>query len=77
MLTSLIIMKAVYVLQHVLKRKSFCEEVKLIGVYSSELEAKKTIEKLKGKPGFSQRPDGFHVDVYEIDKDHWVDGFID
>jgi len=27
------------------------------------------------KPGFSENRDGFFVDEYEIDVDHWTDGF--
>jgi hypothetical protein len=27
-------------------------------------------------PGFAENQDGFEIDRYEIDKDHWKEGFI-
>jgi len=54
-----------------------CEErAKLIGVYSDEGEAKQAIERIKDKPGFQDYPDGFQIDCYELNVDHWQDGFV-
>jgi hypothetical protein len=53
------------------------EDIELpVGVYSSEIEAKTAIERLKGKPGFSEFPKGFQIHPYELNRDHWKDGCI-
>ena len=48
----------------------------LIGVYSSDEEARAAIERVKGKPGFVDFPQGFEVCPYSLDRDHWPDGFV-
>lgn len=54
-----------------------CEDGELfIGVYSSESQAKAAIERVKNEKGFADFPQGFHIYPYEIDKDHWREGFI-
>jgi hypothetical protein len=66
----------VYLLWHVNHIKLDNDDYKLIGVYStraSALRAKKRTAKL---PGFRKAPRGFHISPYEIDKDHWEEGFI-
>lgn len=70
------ITKIAYVLQHSRKIACGCNEVKFIGVYSSNSEAASTIKKLASQPGFRDYPDGFHIDGYEINKDHWQEGFV-
>jgi hypothetical protein len=66
----------VYIVQHVHSAPDGEEDVKLIGVYSSEASAAAAIAGLTLQPGFREHSDGFHISAYEIDKDHWVDGFI-
>jgi hypothetical protein len=51
-------------------------EVKLIGVYSSQEMAEHAVERFRGLPGFREHPDGFHIDAYPIDEDHWTSGFV-
>lgn len=48
----------------------------LIGVYSSNEEARAAIERMKDKPGFADSPQCFEVSPYSVDQDHWTDGFI-
>ncbi|HTU89016.1 MAG TPA: hypothetical protein VMF69_02865 [Gemmataceae bacterium] len=67
---------SVYVLQHVHALENGFEDVKFIGVYSSKENAREAIVRLSEMPGFSEIPDGFHVDEYEIDKDHWREGYL-
>jgi hypothetical protein len=67
----------VYVLQHVHELSDGREDVKLIGVYSSESAAQDAVTRLSGQPGFASATEGFHVDPYELDVDHWVDGYAD
>jgi homoserine kinase type II len=53
------------------------EDVKVIGIYSSDVQARAAIERLRQQPGFCDYPDGFCIDAYELDKDHWTEGFLD
>jgi hypothetical protein len=48
----------------------------LIGVYSGETEAMAAIERLKGRAGFAEFPQGFEIHPYEIDHDPWIEGFV-
>ena len=68
-------MKNVFVLQHARERLGGEEDVKFIGVYSSEVAAKEAVRRLQSVAGFRDFPDGFYIDEYEIDKDHWQEGF--
>jgi hypothetical protein len=52
------------------------EDDKLIGVYSSEENADAAIVRASRLPGFREHSDGFHVDSYVVDADHWTEGFI-
>jgi homoserine kinase type II len=45
-------------------------------VYYREAEAKAAIQRLKNKPGFVNFPEGFQVHPYELDRDHWTEGFL-
>jgi hypothetical protein len=66
----------IFVVQHIHEREDESEDVKLIGVYSSEEAAMSAVERLRQRPGFSDTQDGFHIDRYSLDEDHWVAGFI-
>jgi len=48
----------------------------LIGVYDTEQNANAAIERLRSAPGFVDFPQGFKVVSYEINKDHWTEGFV-
>ncbi len=52
------------------------EGTKLIGVYSSQLLAEQAKERLTSQPGFRDAPKGFIIDRYEIDEDHWTEGYV-
>lgn len=70
-------MRTVYVVRHVhVADNGDDEDVKFIGVYSSEDAANAAIARLRLQSGFRDHPAGFRVDPYEIDKDHWTEGFI-
>lgn len=66
----------VFVLHHVHKLSAEDDDAKMIGVYSSEERARAAIGRLSSRPGFAHFPDGFHVDGYELDTDHWTEGFV-
>jgi homoserine kinase type II len=69
-------MDAVYLLHHVRKDDKYAEDAKLIGVYRTEADARAAIERLKNQPGFRHFPDGFQYERYELNKDHWTEGFV-
>jgi len=67
---------AVYLVQHAYEDAAGCDEVKLIGIYSSEAAAKAAVDRLRKQPGFRDRPNDFHVEACELDKDHWTEGYV-
>lgn len=80
-------MDSVFVLQHSREMPSGEDAVKFIGVYRTEVSARAAAHRLKAQPGFCRFPklfdklsddygDGFHIDEYELDKDHWIEGFF-
>lgn len=68
-------MNAVHLLHHSYE-VSGQEETKLIGVYSSATAAADAMERLRKQPGFRDRPNDFSIDEYEINRDHWCEGFV-
>jgi hypothetical protein len=69
-------MTSVFVLQHVHEMDDGTEDVKFIGVYSSRQKAQAAAERLRAAPGFSDSPDGFSIDEYGVDHDHWAEGYV-
>lgn len=74
-------MERVYLVQHSYEYQYDddlnIEETKIIGIYSSRDKAQQVVERYKTKKGFNRFPeDCFYIDAYELDKDHWKDGFI-
>ncbi len=67
-------MDVVYILWHSYEDNEH-EDSKLIGVYSTEESAESAKQKVVNQPGFKTYPKGFVIDQYEINKDHWVEGF--
>ena len=68
-------MKIAHILWHVPEGDEYKENAKLIGVYSSSESAAAAVARLRNEPGFVNYPQGFEVDAYELDKDHWSEGF--
>ncbi len=67
-------MKSVFILQHSYERDGY-EETKFIGVYSSRQEAEAAVKRLTPQNGFKYHPNDFYIAEYELNQDHWVDGF--
>ena len=75
-------MQEVYILYHsyeLSNESKIIDEVKALGVYSTEENAKKAIEFYSKLPGFSDYPiECFEYDKYEVGKCvGWRDGFFD
>jgi hypothetical protein len=66
-------MDPLFVLLHSLPETG---RVKVIGLYSSRVMAEEAMERARVLPGFAQEPEGFSIEQYELDKDHWPRGFV-
>lgn len=80
-------MNTVFVVQHLHLLPDGEECIKLIGVYRSRDAADAAVARLSIQPGFSIHPtiiapeltddvEGFYIEEYELDKDHWAEGFV-
>jgi hypothetical protein len=69
--------KQMYGLWFVRERNEGGDIELLIGMYETEADAKAAIDRLEGKPGFVDFPNGFQVHTYELGRDSWVDGFVE
>lgn len=67
---------SVYVVQHVHEFDDDTEDIKFIGVYSTYQKAEEAVDRLKNQSGFCDTPEGFHIDLYEVDVDHWTEGYV-
>jgi hypothetical protein len=50
---------------------------KLVGIYSTRTNAEEAQARTAKLPGFLDYPDGFVIDEYKVDEDHWREGFGD
>ena len=78
-------MTSVFVLEHLHTLPSGEESWKRIGIYRTHADATAAIDRVKNLPGFSDYPllmdrlddsDGFHIDEYPLNKDHWEEGYV-
>ncbi len=66
----------VFLLQHVHVHENGEEDVSLIGVYSTSENAENALQRAKKLPGYRDAPDGFCIDCYRLDEDHWTEGYF-
>jgi len=69
-------MDTVFLLWHTHQLAEGDEDGKLTGVYRSLEDAESAKARLGSKPGFAECPEGFLIDPYELNKDHWVEGYV-
>ncbi|MBO9621438.1 MAG: hypothetical protein J7500_01875 [Sphingomonas sp.] len=69
-------MEAVFVLHHVRSDDEFGDDAKLIGAYRTEGDALAAVERLSNQPGFADHPQGWQIDCYVLNQDHWTEGFV-
>ena len=48
----------------------------LLAMLFAEEEAKKAISRLAKQAGFRDHLGGFQCEPYELNKDHWTEGFV-
>jgi hypothetical protein len=51
------------------------QDKKLIGVYSSKELAEEAQKKTELLPGFRDHVKAFEIEDYDLNKDHWTEGF--
>ena len=79
-------MNSVILVEHLRIDADGNDHIKTIGVYRTLAAAEAAVERLRGKPGFSDSPNiidpddddnepGFYLSEYPLDKDHWTEGF--
>jgi hypothetical protein len=68
-------MNSVFIVFHARETDNGVDSVKMIGAYSSRENGDSAVSRLRKQPGFCDFPEGFSIDEYEINKDHWQEGF--
>lgn len=68
---------SVFLLYHTHVLEDDREDVKLIGVFSTEAAARSAQSDVSSAPGFRDVPEGFMIDEYRIDELCWRDGYIE
>ena len=70
-------MSTVFLLQHVHEFDDGHEDVKLIGVFSSEALARAAQQRVSDQPGFRDLPDGFDISEHRVDGNiGWPEGYV-
>jgi hypothetical protein len=66
-----------FLLQHIHEFEDGHEDVKLIGVYSSEALARTAHQRVSDQPGFRELPEGFEISEHRIDGNiGWRKGYV-
>jgi uncharacterized protein (DUF2384 family) len=66
----------VFVLHHVHQIMPEQEDIKLIGIYSTYERAQAAQNRISKLEGFRDATDGFQIDKYDVDVDHWTEGYV-
>jgi hypothetical protein len=66
----------VFILHHTHVFDDGDEDIKIIGIYSSYASATAAIERLRQQSGFCDAPEGFEISEYQLDVDHWREGYV-
>jgi len=67
--------ESVFLLWHVREKAGDGSDL-LIGVCRTQGDAEAAIDRLKSKSGFGAAPEGFRINRYELNRDHWEDGYV-
>ena len=68
-------MKKKYMVTHSYELND-CDEIKIIGIFSTEKKAKKAVKKLKKQKGFKKYKKGFEVGPILVNQIYWDGGFF-
>lgn len=64
--------KSVYLLWHT----DTTGDEKLVGVYEKRANASSAINRMKAKPGFSEKGGAFEIASYQLNKDQWATALL-
>jgi hypothetical protein len=65
-----------YLLWHTHEFEDGSEDSKLIGVYATNELAMSARARSKLLLGFQDHPNGFDISTYEVNEDHWTEGYV-
>jgi len=65
----------VYLTMHVFRYEDGHDNIRIIGIFSSERKAREAIRRVWNKPGFRDRKRAFNVSRYVLDLQHWTEGY--
>ena len=66
----------VFLLWHVHELDADQDNEKLIGVYSTQQLAEAALARTRVLAGFCDLPEGFVIEPYSLDEDHWREGYV-
>jgi|KBSMisStaDraftv2_1062788.scaffolds.fasta_scaffold816891_2 hypothetical protein len=69
-------MNEVFLLWHVHEFADGHEDVKLIGVYRTQIDAEAALERARKQPGFAELPDEFEIHAHQLNRDGWTEGYF-
>jgi hypothetical protein len=71
-------MEKVFLVWHVrvISEEDDTEDIKLIGVYTTEKLAEEAVDRKKNLEGFRDYPEGFEISETLLNVDIWTSGFI-
>lgn len=69
-------MKTIWQLHHVHEQPDGCEDIKQIGIFASEGEARAAVEKVKLEPGFREYPNDFVLGEVSLGYVAFEQGFV-
>lgn len=69
-------MPSVFLVQHVHAFEDGEEDIKIIGIYTSRELAQAAVARSRPLLGFRDTPEGFEISQYDLDSDHWTEGYI-
>lgn len=64
-----------YVVYHEYEHPACIDNIRFIGIFSTNEDAEAAVEEASESPGFSEHLDGFTIGVYTVGEDHWTDGY--
>lgn len=69
-------MATVFLVHHNREVDEESDEMKLIGIYSTEEKAREAVARVRQQPGFRDFPDGFEISEATLDHTEWEEGFV-
>lgn len=69
-------MNQVWILTHTHEFDDGHEDLKIIGVFSTQALAEVALSQVKDKQGFSDLPEGFDISPCTLDLISWTEGFV-